>query len=74
VTATTKAPVRWRVPVEGETVDQDGVPILILLHVVDGMLNELEFFKGDSTEIVGPISPNGIDVRLAEHPKPVSHE
>src|ERR1700674_3863976 len=53
VTPTAKAQVHWRVPVEGETIDTDGVPILILLHIVDGMINELEFFKGDLSEIVG---------------------
>ena len=42
-----KADVQCRVPVEATTVDNDGVTIHILLHVVNGFLNELEVYKED---------------------------
>jgi len=41
------APVKSRVPTEGECPDADGVPIHILLHVADGFMRELEIYKSD---------------------------
>jgi hypothetical protein len=38
-----KAPVAHRVPVEAEATDEAGNKIHMLLHVVDGKVNELEF-------------------------------
>ena len=46
-----RAEVAHRIPVEAVTPDSDGVPIHILLHVVDGMLQELEYFREDSRPI-----------------------
>ena len=46
-----KAPVIKRVPIEAEAQDVDGVPIHLLLHVVDGKLTELEIYKDDSSPI-----------------------
>lgn len=40
-----------RIPVEAETVDDDGVPIAILLHVVDGYAQELEIYRVDGERI-----------------------
>lgn len=45
------ASIPVRVPVEAEVLDADGTPILILLHVVDGKLHELEIVKGDDSMI-----------------------
>ncbi len=61
-----RAGVTSRVPVEAQTVDADGMDILILLHVVDGMLNELEIIKGDDTAIIRPpvASELSVQVRL----------
>lgn len=42
------AEVARRVPVEAETEDVDGVKVHVLLHVVDGLLDELEIFREDS--------------------------
>lgn len=42
------ANVLRRIPVEGEYDDEDGVTVHILLHVVEGRLNELEVFREDS--------------------------
>lgn len=48
------AAVTRRVPVEAETVTEDGVGIHVLLHVVDGLLNELEVFREDSQVVQMP--------------------
>jgi hypothetical protein len=49
------AKVRWRVPVEGMCPDEDGIMIHVLLHVVNGMLDELEIVKEDGSATVrGP--------------------
>lgn len=47
----TNAQVRRRVPVEGEGFDEDGVKIHFLVHVVEGYLSEIEFFRDDSERI-----------------------
>jgi hypothetical protein len=48
------APVKSRVPTEGKCADADGVEIHVLLHVVDGAMNELEIFKDDGSSILNP--------------------
>ena len=40
-----RAPVRNRVPTEGTCQDTDGGTIDVLLHVVDGLMHELEILK-----------------------------
>jgi hypothetical protein len=40
-----RAPVRFRVPVDAYGNDSDGMRIDILLHVVDGIVVELEIYK-----------------------------
>lgn len=40
-----------RVPVEAEALDDDGVPIAVLLHVVDGLAEELEIYRVDGQPI-----------------------
>ena len=52
------ASTEFRVPVEAEYLDADGVPICILLHVVDGRLHELEIFKADGGTIKNPPRPD----------------
>jgi hypothetical protein len=47
------ADVKGRVPIEAEALDRDGVTIHMLLHVVDGIASELEFYKEDSSPILG---------------------
>ena len=56
------ADVLARVPVEGEAVDVDGMPIYFLLHVVDGQLSELEIYKADSSSILRMPPPDAIQV------------
>jgi hypothetical protein len=59
---TVRAPVKSRVPTEGEYQDADGVTVHLLLHVVDGILRELEIFKDDSSPVVNKPVPSTIDV------------
>ena len=44
--------VKYRVPAEGEAEDSDGVTIHFLIHVLDGVLDELEIYKEDNTPII----------------------
>ena len=55
-----KAIVDKRIPTEGEAPDTDGVPIYFLLHVVDGIINELEIYKADGTKIIAMPNPSAI--------------
>ena len=45
VTGGVPAEVVRRIPVEAEAVDSDGATIHLLLHVVDGLMNELELYR-----------------------------
>ena len=45
------APVRWRVPTEGECKDADGVDVHVLLHVLSGRMCELELYKEDGSRV-----------------------
>ena len=47
-----KASVLHRVPLEAEAVDSDGVALHVLLHVVDGRLNELEIYREDGARVL----------------------
>ena len=49
---TTKALVKFRVPVELSGVDTDGIGVHVLLHVVDGVATEVEIYKDSPTPIV----------------------
>jgi hypothetical protein len=57
-----RASVIRRIPVEAELDDQDSVTIHVLLHVVDGLLNELEVYRDDSGRIRRALTPD--DLRL----------
>jgi hypothetical protein len=45
------APVSGRIPVEASAADCDSVPIYLLLHVVNGMVAELQIYKADGSPI-----------------------
>ena len=47
VTGGLPAEVVRRIPVEAEADDTDGATIHLLLHVVDGLMNELELYRDD---------------------------
>jgi hypothetical protein len=56
------APVQYRVPVDGSLLDVDGVPICVLLHVVDGYMSELEVYKADGSKPLRAIEPKSLEV------------
>ena len=58
----TPARVVRRIPVEAELSDSDGVTIHLLLHVVDGLLKELEVYRDDSGRVQRVLAPK--DIRL----------
>jgi hypothetical protein len=60
----TKADVIKRIPVEAEWYDSDNVCVHLLLHVVNGLLNELEIYKDNGTAIKGIIDPDKIVISI----------
>jgi hypothetical protein len=57
-----RAEVKERVPVEAMLEDVDSVAIHVILHVVDGLMNELEIYKDDLKAPRRQLSPE--DFRL----------
>ncbi len=53
-----RASVRSRIPVEGEAEDADGMTVHVLLHVVDGKVDELEVYKEDSSGLSAELKPS----------------
>jgi hypothetical protein len=53
-----RAEVVRRVPVEAELEDRDGVTVHVLLHVVDGLLKELEVYREDSGPLQRRLEPD----------------
>jgi hypothetical protein len=51
-----------RIPVEAELNDNDSVTIHVLLHVVDGLVKELEVYRDDSGRVQRALAPE--DFRL----------
>jgi hypothetical protein len=51
VTGAAMIPTTLRVPVEGAASDEDSVPIAVLLHVVNGVVAELEIYRVDGQAI-----------------------
>jgi hypothetical protein len=56
------AEVVRRIPVEAEFDDRDGVGVHVLLHVLDGYMNELEIYREDSAPLQREPEPR--DLRL----------
>src|SRR5258708_1369708 len=56
------ARVNKRIPVEAEGVDEDGIHVHFLLHVVKGFVKELEVYKDDGSPIKGIPSPGDLEV------------
>ena len=65
VHARTRSPVLKHVPVYGTALDEDGVPIEFLLHVVDGFIKELEIVKLDGTAIKKMPAASELDLIIA---------
>ena len=62
VRSNVKAKVKKRIPVEAEVHDTDGILIHILLHVVEGKVNELEIYKEDGSPILERPDPSKLKV------------
>jgi hypothetical protein len=58
------AAVERRIPVEAEIDDEDGVTVHILLHVLDGKLNEIEVFREDSGALRRRIDPDALRLMI----------
>ena len=54
--------LKQRIPVEGRYFDADGIPVSVLLHVVNGALYELEILKADGSPPISP--PTGKELVL----------
>ena len=59
-----RANVRERVPVEADAIDSDGQPVHVLLHVVDGYLNELELYRNDLKPVLS--FPSSTELQVSE--------
>lgn len=44
-------PYHVRVPVEMRAFQKSSIPIIFLLHIINGIINELEIFTADSAQI-----------------------
>ena len=54
------APVARRVPVEAEMRDEDGIPVRLLLHVVDNVVAELDVYKADGSPLIKELTPSAL--------------
>lgn len=54
------AEVVRRIPVEAEIEDEDGTTIHVLVHVLDGRLNELEIYREDSAPVTRRPGPDSL--------------
>jgi len=54
---------RYRVPVEGQYLDHDGIPVSLLLHLDrNGFLCELEIVRADGKPLISPPVPGRLEV------------
>lgn len=56
------AKVEKRIPVEADAVDEDGIHVHFLLHVVKGFAKELEVYKDDGSPIKRMPCPDDLEV------------
>jgi hypothetical protein len=56
------AVVEKRIPVEADAVDEDGIHVHFLLHVVKGFAKELEVYKDDGSPIKRMPCPDDLEV------------
>ena len=54
---------RYRVPVEGQYLDDDGVPVWLLLHInSEGFLCELEIVRADGKRLISTPTPERLEI------------
>jgi len=63
----TPASVRYRVPVEAEYLDEDGIPVWVLLHVREGVMCELEICRADGQPLISPPVPERLEPFSADY-------
>ena len=64
----TPARVRFRVPVEAEYLDDDGVPVWVLLHVNrEGVMCQLEICRADGLRLQSPATAERIEPFSADY-------
>jgi hypothetical protein len=61
VAAPILAHVKYRVPVEAEYLDDDGIPVWVLLHVRNGVMCELEICRADGRPLISPPKPGRLE-------------
>jgi hypothetical protein len=57
-----RAVVERRIPVEAELNDRDEIAIHVLLHVMDGLIAELEIYRDDLRPVGRPLSPEDFNL------------
>jgi hypothetical protein len=57
-----KANVIRRIPVEAQYPDSDGTIVHVLLHVVNGVITELEVYKDDGSPIINAVGPENLEI------------
>lgn len=57
-----KFPYNVRNPIEMRAYQNDAVPVMFLIHVMNGYLNELEIFNADSSEITVDLSVDNVEI------------
>jgi hypothetical protein len=54
---------RYRVPVEGQYLDDDGIPVWLLLHInPEGFMCELEIVRADGKRLISTPTPERLEV------------
>lgn len=54
---------RYRVPVEGQYSDEDGIPVWLLLHINrEGFVCELEIVRADGKPLISTPAPERLEV------------
>lgn len=59
-------PYQVRVPLEMRVIGKNDIPIVFLLHVIDGFVDEIEIFNADSSSISGDIQIDKKEVIVDE--------
>lgn len=62
VSSNSRASIKRGIPTEARMKDEDGIFINVLLHVVDGKLNELEIYKDDGSQIRKKVDPAVLEI------------
>ncbi|MGN6664929.1 MAG: DUF6984 family protein [Solirubrobacterales bacterium] len=68
IAPTSRAEDSFRVPVEAELPDLDGMAIHLSLHVVNGVMDELEIYREDSGLVKRQLSPEELRLIVLDSP------